>query len=70
MRGRSLVYRLGLTVEGADMEKTHTSPDLLEQIVALVREHGPLTEREIALRLGADPHRVEVTVDQATELLR
>jgi predicted transcriptional regulator len=52
------------------MEKIHTSPDLLEQVVALVREHGPLTEREIAMRLGVDLHRVEVTVDQATQLLR
>lgn len=52
------------------MEKTQESPDLRTQVVAIVREHGPLTERDIALRLGADPHRVEVTIDLATELLR
>src|ERR671914_2877365 len=52
------------------MEKTPTSAELLEEVVALVREHGPLTEREIALRLGADPTQVELTIDRATQLLR
>lgn len=50
---------------------TKPSPsDLLTKVVTLLREHGPLTEREIALRLGADPDRVEIAIDRATQLVR
>ena len=52
------------------MAEKPTEPDLFTQVGAIVRELGPLRESEIAVRLAADPHRVELIVDQSRQLIR
>ena len=52
------------------MAEKSTESDLFTQVGAVVRALSPLSEREIAVKLGADPQRVELIVDQSRQLIR